>query len=38
MFRIETAEDDGKLVGTYRTRGDATKALTQLAYHPEPRW
>lgn len=38
MFRIETAEDDGKLIGTYRTRGDATKALTQLAYHPEPRW
>lgn len=38
MFRIETAEDDGKLVGTYRTRGDATKALTQLAYQPEPRW
>ncbi len=38
MFRIETVEDDGKLVGTYRTRGDATKALTQLAYQPEPRW
>jgi hypothetical protein len=30
--------DAGKLVGTYRTRGDASRALTQLAYQPEPRW
>ncbi|MFY7854486.1 MAG: hypothetical protein ACOVQ6_22225 [Brevundimonas sp.] len=38
MFRIDSAEDAGKRVGTYRTRGDASRALTQLAYQPEPRW
>jgi hypothetical protein len=38
MFRIDSAEDAGKFVGTYRTRGDASRALTQLAYQPEPRW
>lgn len=38
MFRIAGVQDAGKLVGTYRTRGDATKALAQLAYQPEPRW
>jgi hypothetical protein len=38
MFRIESVEDVGKLVGTYQTRGDASKALKLLAYQPEPRW
>lgn len=38
MYRIEGPEDAGKLVGTYRTRGDASKALKLLAYQPEPRW
>ncbi len=32
MFRIDSAEDAGKRVGTDRMRGDASKALTQLDY------
>jgi len=38
LFRIEDAEDAGKRVGTYGTRGDVNKALLKLAYEPEPRW
>lgn len=38
LWRIKDAADKGALVGTYRTRGDAVKALKVLAYQPEPRW
>ncbi|CAN7585208.1 hypothetical protein [Bosea sp. LjRoot237] len=38
LFRIEAATDTGAMVGTYGSRGDAGKALTKLAYEPEPRW
>ena len=36
LHRIASLDDaDGKLVGKYRTRGDATKALAQVAYQAE---
>lgn len=38
LFRIQAAEDAGLLIGTYGSRGDASKALVKLAYEPEPRW
>jgi hypothetical protein len=38
LFRIEEVDDLGKPVGTYGSRGDASKALVKLAYGPEPRW
>ena len=38
LFRIGTVNDLGKPVGTYNSRGDASKALANLAYEPEPRW
>ncbi len=39
LQRINTLEDEnGALIGTYRTRGDATKAVATTAYQPEPRW
>lgn len=38
LFRIEAVEDAGAKIGTYGTRGDASKALAKLAYEPEPRW
>ena len=38
LFRIRDVSDTGALMGTYGTRGDATKALQKLAYEPEPRW
>lgn len=37
LFRIEGHTDQGSLVGTYGSRGDANKALANLAYVPEPR-
>lgn len=38
LTRVEAVDDaDGVLIGTYATRGDATKALTQVAFLPEPR-
>ena len=39
LFRVE-AFDDPKppLIGRYGNRGDVTKALSRLAYEPEPRW
>ena len=30
--------NSGVLLGTYQGRGDANKALQQIAYQPEPRW
>lgn len=38
LFRIQAAQDAGAKIGTYGSRGDASKALTKLAYEPEPRW
>ena len=38
LFRIGTVNDLGKPVGNYNSRGDASKALANLAYAPEPRW
>lgn len=38
LFRIEGVEDASAKIGTYGTRGDASKALAKLAYEPEPRW
>jgi hypothetical protein len=32
-----TLNDAGLLLGTYQGRGDANKALNQIAYQPEPR-
>jgi hypothetical protein len=31
-------EKTGMLLGTYRTRGEASKVVAQAAYQPEPRW
>ncbi len=31
-------EEDAPLIGTYRGRGEATKAIREMAYRPEPRW
>lgn len=35
LFRIANVDDGGKLVGVYAGRGDANKALKQIAYAPE---
>jgi hypothetical protein len=37
LYRITSLEDPGDLLGTYQGRGDANKALQQIAYQPEPR-
>lgn len=40
LFRVAQVVDDekGNLLGRYRGRGDATKAISEMAYKPEPRW
>ena len=39
LHRINALEDeDGVLVGTYKTRADATKVVAKTAFLPEPRW
>jgi hypothetical protein len=38
LYRISRLMDAGVLLGTYQGRGDANKALKQIAYQPEPRW
>lgn len=38
LFRIKAMGDEGALVGKYQKRRDATKALAQVAYQPEPSW
>ena len=30
--------NDGKMIGIYQSRGDASKLLKLVAYQPEPRW
>lgn len=38
LHRVAGQDDEcGDLIGKYRRRGDATKALAQIAYAPEPR-
>ncbi|MCP3475059.1 hypothetical protein NLM33_32575 [Bradyrhizobium sp. CCGUVB1N3] len=36
LYRIKELADKGDLLGTYQGRGDANKALQQIAYAPEP--
>lgn len=38
LHRIASMDDAGKIIGTYGSRGDATKVLGKIAYEPEPRW
>jgi hypothetical protein len=38
LYRINSLEDAGDLLGTYQGRADANKALQQIACQPEPRW
>lgn len=38
LYRIATVNDAGVLLGTYQGRGDANKALGQIAYQAEPNW
>lgn len=40
LHRVSSISDDeqGATVGKYRRRGDATKAVAEMAYRPEPRW
>jgi len=39
LHRVAALDDQsGPVLGTYRGRGDATKAVSQMAYQPEPRW
>ncbi|UPJ73517.1 hypothetical protein [Bradyrhizobium sp. 187] len=37
LFRVETIEDEGELLGLYQGRGDANKALKTIAYANERR-
>lgn len=40
LSRVSAIADDekGVLIGTYEGRGDAMKALAQVAYQAEPKW
>lgn len=40
LFRVDTVSDEsiGAELGKYQARRDATKAVSQMAYQPEPRW
>jgi len=38
LYRITSLEDAGVLLGTYQGRREASKALDQIAYGPEPDW
>ncbi|OYU71394.1 MAG: hypothetical protein CFE28_16190 [Alphaproteobacteria bacterium PA2] len=39
LHRIKNLDDQQSLlIGTYRTRADATKVVAESAYQPEPRW
>lgn len=40
LHRVHSVSDDeeGGFIGKYQRRGDATKAVAQIAYQPEPRW
>jgi len=38
LYRVQTVDDatSGKMIGRYRSRGDASKVVTKAAYEPEP--
>jgi hypothetical protein len=40
LYRVQTTSEDeeGGLIGKYRTRRDATKVVAETAYKPEPTW
>ena len=40
LHRVQSVSDDeeGPLIGKYRTRGDATKVVSEVAFRAEPRW
>jgi|GEM_PF-992924 len=40
LHRVGSVSDNekGSLLGKYQKRGDATKAVAEIAYQPEPRW
>ena len=38
LFRVMAPEDPGALLGTYKGRRDANKALEKIAYVSEPQW
>lgn len=40
LFRVSSLDEDeqGRPIGKYQRRGDATKVVAQMAYQPEPRW
>ena len=39
LHRLKSLDDEmGDLIGTYRTRGDASKVMNTIALQPEPRW
>ena len=40
LYRVSQVADDekGNLLGRYRGRSEATKAISEMAYKPEPRW
>jgi hypothetical protein len=40
LYRVNSTSDDeqGVSVGKYKQRGDATKAVADMAYRPEPKW
>jgi hypothetical protein len=39
LYQVNSVEDKkGAMIGIYRSRGDASKALKQVAYQPGPKW
>jgi len=40
VHRVQSTsdEEEAPLIGTYQGRGDAMKAIKEMAYKPEPRW
>jgi hypothetical protein len=38
LFRVTGPEDESVILGAYRGRGDANKAIEKIAYAPEPQW
>jgi hypothetical protein len=38
LYRIKEISDQGRIIGTYEGRREASKALEKIAYAPEPKW
>jgi len=38
LYRIKETSDQGKVIGTYQSRRDASKALDKIAYASNPKW